>query len=115
MHGYAGICLWRRSLPAIVKKTAGDLSMHDLLAPGVFNLLEGWLKLPAAGAITFGAQAICSALFGEAWWDLRRPDEAGARSVAEVVRVERPLFVTGLVPWLAAESLPLPLDIGMAC
>lgn len=95
------------------EKTSGNMRLHEHLAKGVSIMMMGWAKLKAGKEAT-SEKDLCTALFGEVWWDLRRPETDGARRVAEIIRVERPPFIKGLVTWFSAEDMQLPIDIGMA-
>lgn len=54
-------------------------------------------------------ETICGALFGDWWWDLRRPDE-GDFAVSYIVAHERPPFCSGRLfgEWPDLASSPLP-------
>jgi hypothetical protein len=93
----------------------GNRPPGSVLAHAVKAMFTIWLR-PSIGNLNkcqpkLVAQAICTRLFGQTWWDLRSPDEA----LAKIVHNERPEFCTK-VPLLEgyqahqAQDLPLNLD-----
>jgi hypothetical protein len=96
-------------------KSSGNMTLHRRLSPRVLAMVGRSAKLTNSHNTMLDKKMLCTLLFGEMWWDLRRPDEVEGRSVADVVRLERPPFMNGLVPWSNAEPLALPVDMGTAC